>query len=48
METAVINPFLQKKANNNSEGGYGSVVGVVLVIVSVSFILSGLMLGLLG
>ena len=36
------------KTANNSEGGYGSVVGVVLVIISVSFILSGLMLGLLG
>lgn len=36
------------KIANNSEGGYGSVVGVVFVIISVSFILSGLMLGLLG
>ena len=36
------------KTTNNSEGGYSSVVGVVLIIVSLSFILSGLMLGLLG
>ena len=36
------------KKSNNSEGGYSSVVGVVLVIISISFILSGLMLGLLG
>lgn len=50
MEQKSDNKVLVKEmsSNNSGEGGYGTVLGVVLSIISVSFILAGLILGLLS
>ena len=42
------NKVLVKKRESSNEGGYGTVFGVVLVIISITFILSGLFIRMLS